>query len=102
MTKRTETGTLIAATTLAVALGDADDIDVPQGHFATVVATNLAGVEEVDIYTRNLNGTTTVVYESDAPVKLTATNPQVQLKGPCSYAFAKDATAGACAVEVRL
>lgn len=91
-------GTLIEATTSAVASGSGHDAVFRKG--ANVCATNLAGGEEVDLYRVNQNGTTTTLYLNGSPAVLTATQPQLSLIGPLKLRVAKDATASSCAVEI--
>jgi hypothetical protein len=99
----TQSKTLITARAAAVTLGNADTVFVPQGCRATLKADGLAGAEEVDIYSVSLTRATEVMYDrSGNAQKLTATAPQIQIHGPERFTIAKDATAGACEVEVLL
>jgi hypothetical protein len=99
----TERKTLISARTAAVTLGSAETVFVPQGIWATLSAYGLATTEEVDIYTVSLTRATKLMYDRSGNLqKLTATGPDIQIHGPVYFTIAKDATAGACEVEVLL
>lgn len=93
--------TLIAATTDAVTTEA--ELEVYQdltGIPVQVVADNLAGVEEVDIFVSVDGGTTwiTLVDSVGTAIVLTATVPMQTIYGQGLYGFLKDATVGACGV----
>lgn len=94
--------TLIASTTSAVSAGDNTEF-LAAGNFL-LTASALAGSEEVDVeISADAGNTWTTLYDYDTqlPVKLTSTRPQVHLKGAgARYRVAKDATASACAVNL--
>ena len=90
---------IIVPTVSAVAASDTTKFDVQVS--ATLSATLLAGAEEVDIsYSGDGGASYQLVYQDDNPVTLTATKPQVRLLSPGLYRVAKDATAGACGVNL--
>ena len=65
----------------------------------TIIADNLAGAEEVDIYFSVDAGTTWhLLYVDDVAVVLTATYNAKTFYGPIMIGVLKDATAGACGV----
>lgn len=94
--------TLIAATTDAVPAGPTRQFTIGQKTAATLSATLLAGVEEVDLTYSGDSGASFQTATDDAgnPLVLTATISQLKITGPGIYRVAKDATAGACAVNV--
>lgn len=96
---------LISDRIAAVAAGSEFEIDASHettGLPITIVANNLAGAEEVDLYISVDSGTTwiTLVDSVGNAVKLTATVPMRTLYAPALYGVLKDATAGACGVYV--
>ena len=100
MATTSNTAVLVAPTTSAVTLGNADHVFIPNGQYATFVATNLSGAEEVDLHILNQSGGNKAVPDSDAAVVLTATQYLQQIRGPLKVGIAKDATTNPCAVEV--
>lgn len=65
----------------------------------TIMADNLAGAEEVDIYFSVDGGTTwETLFVDGLAVKLTATDNAKTFFGPMLIGVTKDATAGACGV----
>lgn len=65
----------------------------------TIVADNLAGAEEVDLYFSIDRGANWIVLNVDgSPVVLTATDNAKTFYGPLYIGILKDATAGACGV----
>lgn len=79
-------------------------VDFPSDWYeqVVVVATGLAGAEEVDIYIK-IGSTYVVAYDqAGAAYKLTATRTSIPLPGGPIYGFLKDATAGAAGVFMAL
>lgn len=65
----------------------------------TIIADNLAGAEEVDIYfSVDAGATWVLLYVDDVAVVLTATANAKTFYGPMLIGVLKDATAGACGV----
>lgn len=89
---------LIAATTSAVATKAPYKITQDRVP-TTIIADNLAGAEEVDIFFSIDAGATwqTLQVEGSA-VKLTATDNAKTFYGPMLIGVVKDSTAGACGV----
>jgi len=74
---------------------DIDSDRVP----TTIVANNLAGSEEVDVFFSIDGGTTWVtLYVDGSAVVLTATDNAKTFYGPMKVGFLKDTTAGACGI----
>jgi hypothetical protein len=65
---------------------------------AIVTATNLAGAEDVEVLMKSGGNYVSVTDAAGDPLFLTATVPSTVLEGGPIYAFAKDETAGACAI----
>lgn len=78
------------------------EFQVTNGVPVTLNATLLAGSEEVDITYSGDGGTTfnTAFNDAGTALVLTATKPQIVVKGEGLYQVAKDTTVGACAVDV--
>lgn len=89
--------TLIAATTAAVATQV--PFDSASYEEVIVAAQGLAAAEECDLYI-SVNGAWVPYAENGAVVTLTATVPMRRLPGGPMYGVAKDATAGAAAVDM--
>lgn len=66
---------------------------------ATIIADNLAGAEECDLYFSVDDGANWVTLQEDgSPTKLTAVNNAIAVYSPMLIGVTKDATAGACGV----
>lgn len=63
------------------------------------LASGLATTETMTPYVGGSNGWTPLYDSTGTQLKLTATKPQLVLPGNCHYAFDKDATAGAAALD---
>lgn len=98
---RTSFVEVISARTAAVA-NTAAKLVTNKYDTVMVSATLLAGAEEIDIYTISGGQYLVVPDAAGDPAKLTASAPTMALQGGQMYAFAKDATAGACALNAVL
>lgn len=91
------TNTIIAATTGAVAT----QVPFNMTNYvepALIVASGLAGAEEIVPFVGGPNGWTPLYDSAGVQIKLTATKPQLSLAGGAHYGFTKTATAGAAAL----
>lgn len=91
--------TVIARTTAAVVT----QVPVQSDKYPHIflLADNLAGAEEIDVYI--MAGNTWVLVADPAtgtPIRLTAAIPSQVFRGGALYGVLKDATVGACGVYV--
>lgn len=95
------TQTIIAAQTGAVATQVPFRVDRNNAP-VTIMATGLAGAEEVDIFFSADNGSTwSVLRDKDGnDMKLTATVTSLAVDSPVMLGFTKDASVGAAGVFV--
>lgn len=82
---------VITATTAA---DTSNTLQVPNGHYASIAQTGLAGIEVITLDI-DLNGTWTPILPA---IELSATANYIQVAGPAAYRINKPTTAGAVAV----
>jgi hypothetical protein len=97
------TMTLVNATTAAAGSPSAP-IPFNTDNYESIglSASGLAAAEEVDVYVSANEAWVLATAPNGTVVKLTATAPHAQLTPGPRYGVAKDATAGACSVNLHL